>query len=48
MTIGDTQIPEEDVCESEILLTTKDSFTMVAEELYDDLLNELPFVVKKT
>lgn len=47
MTVSDNQIIEKEVSESGILLTTKDCFTTVAEELCDDLPNELPFVVKR-
>lgn len=47
MTVGDKQITEKDVSESEILLTTKDCFTTIAEELCDNLPNALPFVVKR-
>lgn len=47
MSVGDNRITVKDVFESELLLTTKDCFTTVAEELCDDLPNELPFVVKR-
>lgn len=47
MSVGDNKITEKYVSESELLLTTKDCFTTVAEELCDDLPNELPFVIKR-
>ncbi len=45
--VSDNKITEKDVHESKVMLTTKECFTTVAEELCDDLPNELPVVVKR-